>query len=192
MGKKRECPDKLTVNLHVHIVNKSSISLDGLDDILAGVQGIWGEAHLWFRLLEYNDVVCDPWPPRTASDFSGYAKDGEIHCYIGYWPEGGNGFNVRGTPLVFIRDHRINVQMGGTASTKLGPPLERVIAHEIGHVFLGPDHSPDASNLMSTGKEGIGLTPEQVVVARKYPGATTGVPRLPSTHNFPLAPVRLP
>jgi len=42
----------------------------------------------------------------------------------------------------------------------------RCIAHEFGHVLIGPDHQPDSLRLMASGEKGTNLTEDEIKTAR--------------------------
>ena len=121
--------------------------------IVEGMNTIWRPARIQFTVVHVSDTDMPLWPnPNRQTD------PNIIHGFYGHWESSPNGKSYRpnGKLQYMVRDHTI---------LPWSPSLERVSAHEVGHLLKLPDYETPKGYLMTQGDAGLAFQPHEVVDA---------------------------
>ena len=181
--------EKLTVPVTLYRVGDSLVSLTELKSIGAKARSIWEQADIALA-IKTEQCPFTRWldtnlPANQALNKLAYEltrlyqqsppPPSNVVGFCGNWTgnnarENPNGFSFHfdwdmPTLLFFVRDHQEHFPYSN-GQLKGSPPLERIIAHEIGHIFRLPHYNEPTTNLMASGVNGIALDPLEIELSR--------------------------
>ena len=160
----------------------------GMENDLAKANEIWAECHIVFKSTGetpqyqnncgrtnkiYTEITMES--KYSTSDFGFKSADSRTSIYVTYI-ESFKNFEWEGINRIGEREWGGTEVLGRTlpegrnaSENILLPSSSRndIMAHELGHVLMGPDNSTDESNLMSSPQAGHALTKCDCEKARK-------------------------